>query len=170
MKWKNDVNTNNNIIYKINNLFTNSLIMIIRQDEKIKKISDDYKDKMLNNNINFQSGNIKAINRRNTGFSSQSYHSHRSGKTTKSRMKKKGKNANLLNNTFNIIEEEFKNQIKSEKNKYKYRLLLLKYYSIQYVKNIYKVFDDTYSNLDEFIIDSVKKQNILKKKKIKKLN
>ena len=154
-----EIDSNGNIIYKINNLFTNSLIMIIKQDEKIKKISDDYKDKMLNNNINIQGGNLKAINRRNTGFSSQSYHSHRSGKTSKSRMKKKGKNANLLNNTFNIIEEEFKNQIKSEKNKYKYRLLLLKYYSINYVKNIYKVFDDTYSNLDEFIIDSVKKQN-----------
>ena len=40
-------------------------------------------------------------------------------------------------------------------------MLLLKYYSIQYVKNIYKVFDDTYSNLDEFIIDSVKKQNVV---------
>ena len=156
-----EIISNDNIIHKINNLFTNSLIMIIIQDEKIKKITDDYKDKMLNNNPYIQTGNLKFVNRKNTGISSQSFHSHRSGKTSKSRMKKKSKNVNLLNNTFNIIEEEFKNQIKNEKNKYKYRLLLLKYYSIKYIKNIYKVFDDTYSNLDEFIIDSVKKQNVV---------
>jgi hypothetical protein len=40
-------------------------------------------------------------------------------------------------------------------------LLLLKFFSIKYVKNIYKVFDDTYINLDEFIVDSVKKQNFV---------
>ena len=149
----NNIDENGNIIYKINTLFTNSLIMIIKQDEKIKKLFDDYKNNLFNintNNPNF----VK-------GISKKSNNSHHSGKTSKSKMKKKGKNTNLLNNTFNIIEEEFKNQIKNEKNKLKYRLLLLKFFSIKYVKNIYKVFDDTYINLDEFIVDSVKKQNFV---------
>ena len=153
----NNEDEKDNIINKINNLFTNSLIMIIKQDEKIKKVFDDFKNNVL---VIPPSGygSVREIGRRN---SNASHHSHRSGKTSKSKLKKKGKNPNFLNNTFNIIEEEFKNQIKNEKSKFKYRIILLKYFSIQYVKKIYKVFDDVYYNLDEFIIDSVKKQNMV---------
>ena len=143
---------NDNIVNKINNLFTNSLIMIIKQDEKIKHVFEDYKNNLIVSPSGH--GSIRDLGRINSNVS---HHSHRSAKTSKSKMKKKGKNVNLLN----IIEEEFKNQIRNEKSKFKYRILLLKYFSINYVKKIYKVFDDVYVNLDEFIIDSVKKQNMV---------
>ena len=140
-------------MYKIKTLFKNSLILIIRQDEKINMVIEEYKNNLkINPQSNQGQNQIRTFKRLNSG------HSQRS---TRSKARKKGKNANLLNNTFNIIEEEFKNQVKSEKNKYKYRVLLLKYFSEKYVKNIYKVFDDTYILLDEFIIDSVKKQNVV---------
>ena len=155
-----NINPNENIINKLNSIFTNSLIMIIRQDSKIKFVVEDYKNKMLTNISPINLIGIRGGNKKQTSHSNISFHSQRSGKSGKSRVKKKGK-TNLINNTFNMIEEEFKNQIKTEKNKYKYRIILLKYYSIQYVKKIYKVFDDIYSNLDEFIVDSVKKQNLV---------
>jgi hypothetical protein len=146
-----NIKEDGNIMYKINALFKNCLILIIKQDEKINKVIEEYKNQLkINPQSNQSQSQVRTTKRLNSG------HSQRS---TRSKARKKAKNTNLLNNTFNIIEEEFKNQIKNEKSKFKYRIILLKYFSIQYVKKIYKVFDDVYYNLDEFIIDSVKKQN-----------
>ena len=157
---KGDIKEEMDITTKINSLFKNSLIVIIKQDEKINKIIEEYKNFMK---INPQSGQgqgqIRSLKRLNSGHSTRS---------SRSRARKKGK-TNFLNNTFNIIEEEFKNQIKSEKNKFKYRTILLKYFSHKYVKNIFKVFDDTYVVLDEWIIDSVRKQNVVLNKFIEYL-
>ena len=148
-----DIKEEGNIMYKIKTLFKNSLILIIRQDEKINMVIEEYKNNLkINPQSNQGQNQIRTFKRLNSG------HSQRS---TRSKARKKAKNTNLLNNTFNIIEEEFKNQIKSEKNKFKYKVLLLKYFSEKYIKNIYKVFDDTYVLLDDFIIDSVKKQNVV---------
>ena len=141
------------IYKKINSLFTNSLILIIKQDEKINQIIEEYKNFMkINPQANIGQGQVRTLKRLNSGHSTRS---------SRSRARKKGKTTNFLNNTFNIIEEEFKNQIKSEKNKFKYRTILLKYFGYKYVQNIFKVFDDTYIVLDEWIIDSVKKQNVV---------
>ena len=148
-----NIKEDGNIMYKINALFKNCLILIIKQDEKINKVIEEYKNQLkINPQSNQSQSQVRTTKRLNSG------HSQRS---TRSKARKKAKNTNLLNNTFNIIEEEFKNQIKSEKNKFKYKVLLLKYFSEKYIKNIYKVFDDTYVLLDDFIIDSVKKQNVV---------
>ena len=128
---------NNNLIEdNIQILFINALKIIIRQDLLMKQ----YKEKIKNYNYQDNSKNKISINKLNSSIISST--------SKKSRMKNKS-----------LFDEEFSNQIKIEKDKFKYRLMFLKYYIIKYFKIIVECFNTTYNAMDDWIITSVKKQN-----------
>ena len=56
-------------------------------------------------------------------------------------------------------EDELKAAISNEKNKFKLRVIFLKYFGIQYIKELFSIANKTFDNLDEWIIHSVKMQN-----------
>ena len=57
------------------------------------------------------------------------------------------------------LHEKILQIIQNEKNKYKYRILYLKYFSKKYITIISQTFEDIYNNLDQWIITSVSLQN-----------
>ena len=140
---------------KINALFTNCLKLIIQQDTHIKTYEKKYK--LINNTLHHQSSsnsNIPFVTKSSKTYSdsphsTKKHHRHR----------KHDHNNNIINNEVNFYKEEIKLQIKNEKSKYKYRLLLLKYFSLSQYDIITKTYNDTYALMDEWIIDSVKHQN-----------
>lgn len=58
-----------------------------------------------------------------------------------------------------IYEEEMKNAIKFEKNKFKYRITFLKFWAINILNNMKRVTQLIYDKLDEWIIDAIKAEN-----------
>lgn len=56
-------------------------------------------------------------------------------------------------------EEEMKHAIKIEKSKYRFRVTLLKYWGITYLKNLRKIANTIYNKLDDWIILSIKSEN-----------
>lgn len=57
------------------------------------------------------------------------------------------------------IDEEVKNAIRKEKEKYKYRIGMLRDFGVSFLENIQRIANETYCILDEWIIDSVHYQN-----------
>ena len=57
------------------------------------------------------------------------------------------------------IHEKILQIIQNEKDKYKYRILYLKYFSQKYITIISQTFQDIYNNLDQWIITSISLQN-----------
>ena len=131
---------NEKIIEKnFNNLFLNSLKIIIRQDLLMKQ----YKEKIKNYNLQENTKmNKSSINKVNSSIISSS-------------STKKGRQKNIKIG----YEEEFSHQIQIEKNKFKYRLMFLKYYIIKYFHIIIECFNTTYNSMDDWIIMSVRNQN-----------
>ena len=139
---------------KINAVFTNCLKLIIQQDMHIKAYEKRYK--LINNSLHHQNSsnsNIPFVTKSSKTYI-DSPHS-----TRKQRHRKHEHNNNIINNEVNFYEEEIKLQIKNEKSKYKYRLMLLKYFALSQYDVITKAYTDTYALMDEWIIDSVKHQN-----------
>lgn len=58
-----------------------------------------------------------------------------------------------------IYEEEMKNAIKYEKNKFKFRITFLKFWAINILDNMKRLTKNIYDKLDEWIIDSIKAEN-----------
>jgi adenylate kinase family enzyme len=58
-----------------------------------------------------------------------------------------------------MYEEEMKNAIKFEKNKFKYRVTFLKFWAINNLNNMKRVTKQIYDKLDEWIINSIKAEN-----------
>ena len=117
-------------------LFMNALKIIIAQDILMKQ----YKEKIK---IHNSQDNVKtkiSTNKLNSSIISST--------SKKGRMKNKA-----------LFDEEFSNQIKIEKDKFKYRLMFLKYFIIKYFKIIIECFNTTYNTMDDWIIISVRKQN-----------
>ena len=79
-----------------------------------------YKEKIKNYNYQDNSKNKISINKLNSSIISST--------SKKSRMKNKS-----------ILDEEFSNQIKIEKDKFKYRLMFLKYYIVHIAKLLWYV-------------------------------
>ena len=86
----------------------------------------------------------------------------------KKSMKKSGRMNPNSNNTSMIsapgnnplqIHEKILQIIQNEKNKYKYRILYLKYFSKKYITIISQTFQDIYNNLDQWIVTSISLQN-----------
>ena len=147
---------NQSIEEKINILFMNSFKIIIKEDEltakfidKIKNYFKQEKDKSNNKNIsNKLSGLDLSSKKLNKSLSSNS----------KKKIVKKTKTVDFQNET-SLTFDEVRNQIIKEKRKLKYRLMYLKTYSLNYQKNIKDCYDETYNNIDELIIISVRFQN-----------
>ena len=57
-------------------------------------------------------------------------------------------------------EEKVKKMIRKEKLKFKYRILVLKYYSLSYLERLQYTSDRVHNNMDSWIIVSVRLQNI----------
>ena len=129
---------------KLDILFMNSLKIIVRQDLLMKP----YKEKIKNFNPSNEKENKKVnINKLlNSSISSRS--SNRKSKLNK-----------ISKNGFVLYIEELSNQIKMEKNKFKYRLMFLKYFIIKYYNIIIECFNNTYNAMDDWIIMSVRSQN-----------
>ena len=132
--------TKENFIEKnVNNLFINSLKIIIRQDLLMKQ----YKEKIKSYNpLENSKLNKSSVNKLNASII-----------TTSSTKKIRMKNAKIG------YEEEFSHQIQIEKNKFKYRLMFLKSYIIKYFNIIIECFNSTYNSMDDWIIMSVRNQN-----------
>ena len=62
-------------------------------------------------------------------------------------------------NTPQPLHEKLLQIIQNEKNKYKYRVLYLKYFAKKYITIIFQTFQDIYNNLDQWIITNVSLQN-----------
>ncbi len=58
-----------------------------------------------------------------------------------------------------IYEEEMKKAIKIEKNKYKYRITFLKHWAINILNNMKRITKMIFTNLDEWIVNSIKAEN-----------
>jgi hypothetical protein len=58
-----------------------------------------------------------------------------------------------------LFEEELKNSFKIEKNKYKYRVTLLRFWGIDKLKIFRNLANSVFLNMDEWIINSVKAEN-----------
>ena len=65
--------------------------------------------------------------------------------------------------------EKIRNMFKNEKNKYKYRINLIKTYTQKYIHIIYKTTKNVYENVDGWVIKSVQLQNKAQKEVIEKL-
>lgn len=130
---------------KNNLLFTKSMQVIILQDANIKEYVTVFK---MSNNYN----NIANKTNNNNILSESSI--------TSSRIHKKKTFANSsISNDFAFYEEEIKNQISLEKSKFKYRLITLKTFAQNANEIISNIFTEVYSQMDEWIIKSVKTQN-----------
>ena len=121
----------------LQNLFINSLKIIIRQD----LLMNQYKEKIKNHNSQEILKSKISTSKLNSSMVSSS---------------SKNKNRKV---TKPLYEEEFVNQIQIEKNKFKYRLMFLKNYIIKYLQIIIECFNTTYNTMDDWIILSVRKQN-----------
>ena len=128
---------------KLDILFMNSLKLIVRQDLLMKK----YKEKIKNFNPSEKEIKSSSINKLlNSSISSKS-------------SKRKSKLNKVSKTGFILYIEEFSNQIKIEKQKYKYRLMFLKSFFLKYYNMIIECFNNTYNAMDDWIIMSVRSQN-----------
>ena len=138
----------------------NSLKIIIREDEIIKKYVDKIKDKFENNERDSKM-NVKIISNNNTmnmEINSKKYNSSISIRSLpKKKLVKKTKTMEFMAD--NILYEEIKNQLINEKRKFKYRLMFLKYYALRYIDIINECYNETYNAMDDLIIMSVRSQN-----------
>lgn len=129
---------------KNNMLFTKSMQLIILQDANIKEYETLFKTSN-NNSISNKTNNNNILSE--SSMTSSRIH------------KKKTLLNNSIINDFAFYEEEIKNQISLEKNKFKYRLITLKAFAESTNEKINKIFTEVYSQMDEWIIQSVKMQN-----------
>ena len=134
---------------RIKAIYMKSLRLIIKQDIFIKEYEASFKPS-INNNFS----NLPSKANLNSNVLSDSL-------VTSSRKKNKKKTiaSSTVSNDVAFYEEEIRNQIRNEKNKFKYRLMMIKNYSLRLYKKINNVFNQVHESMDEWIIDSVKVQN-----------
>ena len=129
---------------KLEIIFMNCLKIIVRQDLLMKEYKEKIKNFSPNNEKEIKKTNINKL--LNSSMSSRS--SNRKSKINK-----------LSRNGFILYEEELSNQIRTEKQKFKYRLMFLKYFIPKYYNIIKECFNNTYNAMDDWIIMSVRSQN-----------
>ena len=124
----------------------NCLKIIIRQDLLMKEYKEELKK--FSANSDKEKGHHKSSVTKLLNSSISSKSSRR-----KSQLNKLSKNGIML------YEEELSNQIKIEKNKFKYRLMFLQSFILRYYNTILECFNNTYNAMDDWIIMSVRSQN-----------
>ena len=167
----NNSNKNNNpkissktVTEKIEILFINCLKIIIREDLILKKYIKMVKGAsiILQNN---QNNHLKASGKMSIANASVNFPRQKrmlntsiSAKSFKKQSLRKTKLFDFRNENI-INEDEITQIIKTEKRKYKYRLMFLKSFAIRYNDIISNCYDETYNSMDDWIIMSVRAQN-----------
>jgi hypothetical protein len=126
---------------KIDILHRNSLRIVVLYDEILKGQDNNFK--LNNNNTN----NNISVDVSRKGFQ-QKLRRHHNENTFMEEKKE------IL-----IYEEDLKNAIKAEKNKFKFRVTFLNYWSKNVLTKMKKISSVIYNNLDSWIIKSIKAEN-----------
>ena len=146
---------------KIDKIFYNCMKIIFYFDYAVRTVENKLKgnidDIKMNNNTSNNSGTISIISR--------------SRLTKKKRKKNKGGDSmsEESKEIFNFIDET-NTSIEIEKSNYKYRLLSIKFYSINVLTNINTISTELFELLDNWIIDSVHFQNHMMNKLLERLS
>jgi len=145
----NDLNNKENveIIFdspKVEKLYRNCFKILIKYEE-IKKTYE----KNLKNQFQY-----------NSNISSDSLPLRRANKSIR-RVPNNNQDSIFSDEKRDLIffEEELRLAIKQEKNKYKYRITFLKYWSLNFLKKIRDLCKTIYDKLDEWIINTIKMEN-----------
>ena len=167
---KNYINNNINNINNINNtklkfpklekMFYNCMKIIFYLDYALRNVED----KLKGNVEEVKPGNKEANNSGTISIVSKS-------RLTKKK-KKKNKDYSLSEESkeaFNFIEET-NSAIEIEKYNYKYRLLCIKFYAINFLTNLNNISTELFDLLDTWIIDSVHYQNQMMNKLLERLS
>lgn len=154
-------NNNGQLFFpKIDKIFYNCMKIIFYFDYAVRTVDNKMKGsmedaKINNNNLN-NSGTMSIISR--------------------SRIKKKKGKKNRgdsiseeSKDIFNFLEET-NTAIEIEKSNYKYRLLAIKFFSINLLTNINSISTELFDLLDNWIIDSVHYQNYMMNKLLERLS
>ena len=154
-------NKKRNMDEKVEQIFMNSLKIIIREDVIIKQYIDKIKDNFQIIEKEFKP-NVKLLSNTSIltmeGNSKRGMNSIVSARTLqKKKNMKKTKTSDFM--VDNILYEDIMNQLINEKRKFKYRLMFLKHYAIRYSGIINECYNETYSAMDDLIIMSVRSQN-----------
>jgi hypothetical protein len=140
-KYENFDNENENQNQKyprLEKLYKNCFKLLIKYDEILKNIDKISKSNAINNNSS------ESSLRKNTKVHYKRYH-----ESTFVDEKRE----------IFIYDEEMKNSIKAEKNKFKFRVTFIKFWAIKYFNNIRKITKMVYSKLDDWIISTIKAEN-----------
>ena len=155
------VNNNGQLNFpKIDKIFYNCMKIIFYFDYAVRTVDNKLKGnndeiKMNNNNPNY-SGSLSIISR--------------SRLTKKKKGKKRGDSiSEESKDIFNFLDET-NSAIEIEKSNYKYRLLSIKFYSINVLTNINTISNELFDLLDNWIIDSVHYQNYMMNKLLERLS
>ena len=154
----NNINNNGKLRFpKLEKMFYNCMKIIFYLDYAIRNVEDrNYDDiKPGNKEVN-NSGTLSMV--------------------SKSRLTKKKRKKNKDNSiseeskeVFNFIEET-NSAIEIEKYNYKYRLLCIKFYAINFLTNLNNISNELFELLDTWIIDSVHYQNQMMNKLLERLS
>jgi adenylate kinase family enzyme len=138
-KYGNFDNENESQKYpRLEKLYKNCFKLLIKFDEILKNIDKISKSIAINNNSSESS--LKKISKA---------HFKRHHESTFVDEKRE----------IFIYDEEMKNSIKAEKNKFKFRVTFIKFWAIQYFNNIRKISKMVYNKLDDWIISTIKAEN-----------
>ena len=156
------VNKNGQLNFpKIEKIFYNCMKIIFYFDYAVRNVENKLKGNIeelkINNNTSNNSVTISVISR--------------------SRIAKKKRKKNKAGDSiseeskeiFNFIDET-NSAIEIEKSNYKYRLLTIKFYSINVLTNINSISSELFDLLDNWIIDSVHYQNHMMNKLLERLS
>ena len=155
-------NNNGQLIFpKIEKIFLNCMKIIFYFDYAVRnvenKLKGNFDDIKMNNNTSNNSGTISMISR---------------SKVIKKKRKKNKAGDSISEESkeiFNFIDET-NSAIEIEKSNYKYRLLSIKFYSINILTNINAISNELFDLLDNWIIDSVHFQNHMMNKLLERLS
>lgn len=128
---------------RLEKLYKNAIKLLLKLDDVLKGVDKIIKNSSMNSSldISLKKGNI-----------------HMSRGTIKNKIYSDSTFVDERREIF-IYEEEMKNAIKQEKNKFKYRVTFLKYWAFNILSNMRRVANVIYDNLDLWIIDSIKAEN-----------
>ena len=156
------VNNNGQLHFpKIDKIFYNCMKIIFYFDYAVRtvenKLKGNIEEMKMNNNTSNNSGTISIISR---------------SKIAKKKRKKNKPGDSMSEESkeiFNFIDET-NSAIEIEKSNYKYRLLSIKFYSINILTNMNSISTELFELLDNWIIDSVHFQNHMMNKLLERLS
>ena len=157
----NSLNSNDQLKFpKLEKMFYNCMKIIFYIDYAIRNVED----KLKGNYEDIKTGNKEPNNSGTLSMVSKS-------RLTKKR-RKKNKDNSLSEDSKEIFNffEETSSAIEIEKTNYKYRLLCIKFYSIDFLTNLNNISTELFDLLDTWIIDTVHYQNQMMNKLLERLS